>query len=256
VPLSADTSSYIKWPLPEPERPFKKNNVLSEGSFSALKAVLSEANWGPGSDAKYHTVSGRWTYNPEIPDYVAEELLQLARASWNEPELKQSFIFAARYQKQGDTIPYLWEHLDDTSSQFMIDICVTKNNLDDWGLLVDGELFSEEENSAVFFNGQQHIHSRPKYPSDSDSSYLIAFFAIYTKPGDWAHDIDRESIDRESFIELAKKYVYDADIRFYEKRGYTMYFKDLPEKNKECKDCQECYVSDPKMLSNLLNLEK
>lgn len=229
--------------------------VLSEGSFLALKEILLEANWGPGSDAKYHTVSGRWAYNPEIPDYISEELLSIARSSWEEPELKQSFIFAARYQKQGDITPYLWEHLDDTSSQFMIDICITKNNLDDWGLVVDGELFSEEENSGVFFNGQQHIHSRPPYPSDDDEAYLIAFFAVYTKPGDWAYDIDRESIDRESFVALAKDYVYDADIRFFEQRGYPMRFNELPEKNLKCDECQECYVSDPLILSTLLNLD-
>ena len=255
MPLNVDINKYIKWPLPEPIRPFKKPSVLTERSFLALKDILSEANWGPGSTAKYHTISGRWAFNPEVPDYVSQELLQIAREGWNEPELKQSFVFAARYQKQGDTTPYLWEHLDDTSSQFMLDICVTKNKLDDWGLIVDGELFSEEENSAVFFNSQQHIHSRPKYPSDDDESYLIAFFAVYTKPGDWAHEIDRESIDRESFIALARDYVYDADIRFFGERGYPMRFNDLPEKNIECVDCQECYVSDPALLASLLNLD-
>jgi hypothetical protein len=255
VPLNVDINKYIKWPLPEPTRPFKKPMVLTERSFLALKDILNNANWGPGSDAKYHTISGRWTYNPEIPEYISQELLQLARDSWGEPDLKQSFIFAARYQKQGDIVPYLWEHLDDTSSQFMIDICITKNELDSWGVIVDGELFSEEENSAIFFNSQQQIHSRPEYPSSSDDSYLIAFFAVYTKPGDWAHEIDRESIDRESFIALAKDYVYDADIRFFSKRGYPMYFNDLPESNTLCLDCNECYVSDPTTLSELLNID-
>lgn len=251
MPLYADNSPNIGWPLPAPQVAFKKQTILSEKSFQELRSILEAADWGPGSGAKYHTISGRWTHNPEIPEHIQQELLSVARDSWREPELEQSFIFAARYQKQGGITPYLWEHLDDTSSQFLLDICVEKNELDDWGLIVEGARFSEEENAGVFFNGQQHIHSRPKYPSNSETAYLVAFFAIYTKPGDWAHGIDRSSIDRESFIALAEKYTYDADIRFYEARGHPMVFNNLPEGNYTCESCQECYVSAPDFIKRI-----
>jgi hypothetical protein len=251
VPLSADNSPYIKWPLPKPVEPFKINNVLTKKSFLSLKKLLNTSDWGPESDSKYHTMSGRWALNPEIPKEIEQELLLIARDSWNEPDLEQNFIFAVRYQKQGDIVPYLWEHLDDTSSQYMIDLCVEKYNLDNWGLIVENTIFLEEENSAIFFNGQQHIHSRPKYPTESEDAYQIVFFAVYTKPGDWAHNSSSSYTSKEEFIEIAKNYVFDADIRFYEATGHPMIFNDKPVGNTECQDCQECYVTDPKILSKI-----
>jgi hypothetical protein len=242
VPLYADNSPNIKWPLPAPYKPFKKNNVLSERSFNTLKEILTAYPWGPGSEAKYHTISGRWTCNPEIPKFIEEELLSIAKESWKEPNLKQNFIFAARYQKQGDTVPYLWRHLDDTSSQYLMDLCVVKSGISDWGVEIEGTVYSEEENSAVFFNGQQHIHGRPPYPPEADDdAYIIVFFAIYAKPGDWAYDLDSNTVDKDSFRVLAKEYTHDAEIRFYEATGKPISFEGLPAKNRECVDCPECY---------------
>lgn len=251
MPLYADNSPNIRWPLPEPRLPFKKSRVLSEDSFEELKNILKGADWGPGSQAKYHTISGRWTYNPEIPKHIEIELLEAARSAWGEPNLEQSFIFAARYQKQGTVTPYLWNHLDDTSSQFLLDLCIEKHNLDDWGLVIEDTFFSEEENSGVFFNGQQHIHGRPAYPSDDPESYLVVFFAIFTKPGDWAYGIDRAAIDNSEFIRIAKNYIYDADIRFYEHTGHPMRFDNLPPGNYPCESCQECYASDPNFTKSI-----
>lgn len=251
MPLYADNSPSIGWPLPKPKLPFKKSEVLSRSSFEELRQILQGADWGPGSQSKYHTISGRWTYNPEIPQHIEEELLSVARDSWDEPDLEKSFVFAARYQKQGTVVPYLWNHLDDTSSQFLLDLCVEKNELDDWGLIIEDKFFSEEENSGVFFNGQQHIHGRPPYPTDSSEAYLIVFFAIFTKPGDWAHGIDRTATDISEFIEIAKNYIHDADIRFFEHMGHPMRFDGLPEGNYACESCQECYVSDPNLIKSI-----
>lgn len=251
MPLYADNSPNIKWPLPTPYKPFKKSNLLSEKSFNAIKEVLMAQEWGPGSSAKYHTISGRWTCNPEIPHFVEEELLALARESWGEPDLKQNFIFAARYQKQEDIVPYLWRHLDDTSSQYLMDLCVVKHGIPDWGVEIEGHVYSEEENSAVFFNGQQHIHGRPPYPSTNDEDYMIVFFAIYSKPEDWSYNLDSNTVDKDSFRKLAKEYTHDAEVRFYEATGKPISFEGLPTKNKECIGCPECYCPPADFPKNL-----
>lgn len=241
MPNNQDTGEDIYWPLPAVGLAFSEKNILPLDVFQEVKDTLNRADWGPGSGAMYHSMSGRWVINPELSDTVKIELAKACKKAYGRDDLHLAFIFAARYQKQGDVIPYLWEHIDENSSQYMMDICVELNGLDNWGVIVDGVEFEETENSAVFFHGLQQVHSRPPYPSQDDQDYVHVLFATFVDPAHWGWGLDYESEDYPKMLQKINDVKYDGNIRFYKAKGHFIRYNDRPAGNYECPpECGEC----------------
>lgn len=254
MPTYADNSPNIKWPLPAVGEAVTKENFLSEQSFNELRDLIEDIPWGPGTDPKvntYHTIPGRWVWGPSIPQHILDEITAKCRESFGVPDLKLTFTFMARYQPNGTVKPYLWEHMDQSSSQYLMDLCLELKGIDDWGVIVDDQVFSEKENSAVLFHGQQQTHARPKYPSDDPDSYNILMFAAFIRPGHWAWDHDFTKPPTQEYYDLIEKHRWDSEIRYYEYRGRSAQFIGLPEGNYECLDCMQCYVVPPDFVDHI-----
>lgn len=245
MPNNADSSPYILFPLPEVPSPSSVDNALPPHLFERVQRQLLEADWGPESDRAFHSLTSRWTINVDYDDEVNNALLEIAKKQFNDPDLKHEFNYAARYQIHDGNIPYLWTHMDQNAGNHMIDMCVVKHKLDDWGVYVDGEFFSDKENSAICMSSGQQVHSRPPYPSDDPEAYIILVFSVFTKPSHWWRDLDGTD---ETFKKYIEKYRWDGDIRFTEYNGGTpAVFDGVPEQNKPCMaygdGCLECYVA-------------
>ena len=258
MPINADNSPNILWPLPEGKPAVSRNNLFSAEIFSEIQQTVKDhTNWGPGSEETYHTIPGRWVSEVPFSQRVKDEVTRVAKKTWENEELELKILWVGRYQKHNGVTPYLWEHMDQAASQYTLDFCVEAHKLDNWGIIVDDELFSEEENSGLFFMGQQHSHSRPPYPVDDPEAYIILMFGLFVDPSHWAYGLDLDNPeDDEKFMELIQKYRYDGDIRYYEYSGHPPYFNDLPETNPVCapngEECIQCWVPSKEFLDGLI----
>jgi hypothetical protein len=241
--------------MPAVKPAFKVSNTFSPEIYNEIRETIkNNANWGPGSDNTYHTIPGRWVDQSYLSPELELKIADRCRELFGEDDLKVAFTFIARYQPQGTVLPYLWEHMDQNACQYLMDFCVEMNELDDWGVIVDDELFSEEENSAIFFHGQQQTHTRPPYPTTNQNSYIVLLFMALIKPGHWADtpDFDDPSdLERKKYLDLIEKHRWDSEIRYYEHRGHSAYFNDLPPGNYECPNCMQCQVVDPNFVDNI-----
>lgn len=251
MPTNKDTSPNIKWKLPEGEPAFSRTNIFPEEMLREVKELIAEqANWGPGSEdsdnpAQYHTIVGRWVTEILLPESIRSHIQKVAEQSWSKKDLKLKNIWFARYQRYNGVTPYLWEHMDQPGTQYTMDVCIESKNIDSWGLIVDGETFSEAENSAVFFMGQQQTHSRPKYPTEDPDAYVVVMFALFVSPEHWMYDYDAYAPEQdEELREKMALYKLDGDIRYYEHVGHSPRFEGLPEGNYECNGglCEQCNV--------------
>lgn len=243
MPTTADTSPNIIFPLPDtlPAKAIK--NVLSPKAFKEVKEGIAGLNLGPGSKVPYHSATSRWTTNIQFSSETEKELLDSAKKHFEDDSLEHAFHFVARYQIHEGNIPYLWTHMDQNACQHMIDLCVTKHGLEDWGLHVDEEMFSEEENQGIFLSSCQQAHGRPPYPSQDPEAYIEILFAIYTKKGHWWRELDGTE---SAFMDAIEKYRWDGDIRYAEYAGHAPYFNDYPG-NAPCQvyapeECHECWT--------------
>ena len=244
MPNIADNSEHIVFPLPEVPPAISVPNALPDHLFTQVKSRLQGLGWGPGSDTRYHSIASRWTLNVHFTEEIDAAFLKLARENFQDPDIELSFYYTCRYQINEGNIPYLWTHMDQNGCQHTMDMCVIKENLDDWGLLVDGELFSEQENSAIFMSSCQQAHGRPAFPSRDPEAYIVVLFAIYTKPDHWWRDLDGT---QESFETAIDQYRWDGDIRYAEHAGNAPYFDNIPAENKDCRaygevECHECWT--------------
>jgi|TARA_B110000977_G_scaffold150391_1_gene190697 hypothetical protein len=243
MPTNADVSPHIIFPLPDTLPAKAVKNVLSPKAFQEVKDAVAELALGPGSRVPYHSSTSRWTENIQLSSETEQELLDAAKEQYNDDSLERAFIFVARYQMYEGNIPYLWTHMDQNACQHMIDLCVTKHGLDDWGLHVDGKMFAEEENQGIFMSPCQQAHGRPPYTSDNPDAYIEILFAIYTKEGHWWRDLDGTE---SAFKDAIEKYRWDGDIRYAEHAGHAPYFNDYPD-NAPCQvyapeECIECWT--------------
>lgn len=259
MPIHADNSPNIKWPLPEGKPAFSKTNIFPEEMLAEIKDIIKkESVWGPGSEnlpgaQPYHTIPGRWTTEVEFPKHIWDHVGNLGKQSWEKDDLRLKVMWIARYQQYQGVTPYLWEHMDQPGTQYTLDICIESPGISSWGLLVDGEAFEEAPNSGVFFMGQQQTHSRPEYPVDNPEAYVVLLFCLFVSPDHWMYDIDAYDPEQAALLdELAEKYRYDGDIRYYEYSGHVPRFDGLPAGNKNCSDdCAQCYVIPSDFIDNL-----
>lgn len=258
MPIHADTSPNIKWKLPEGKPAFFMYPVFTNEILATIKQTISEqAVWGPGSELKanavpYHTILGRWHTEIEFPPPVWEYLETLGKEKWGISDLKLKIVWVARYQQYKGITPYIWEHMDQPATQYTADICIESPGVPSWGLSIDGERFEEQENSGIFFMGQQQVHTRPRYPVDDENAYITVLFANYATPDHWIYDIDCYSEEgNHQYAEAMKKYKLDGDIRYYEYKGHGPYFNDLPEGNYECVGCSQCTVVGKDFIEDL-----
>jgi hypothetical protein len=248
MPISADNSPNIKHKLPAGQPAFSLFPVFPSEMFEEVKQLIQDqVNWGPGCELKpnpcgYHTITGKWNAEIDIPQNIWDYLENLGRERWGKKDLRLKTVWLTRYQQYNGSTPYLWEHLDHSGTQYTIDICIDSPGVPSWGLLIDGQRFEEGPNNAVFFMGQQQPHSRPPYPVDNPDAHVVLLFANLVDPSHWAYDIDIYDPTQEQVIrDLIAKYKLDGDIRYYEITGHAPRFDNIPPGNVEC-GCPECTV--------------
>jgi hypothetical protein len=57
--------------------------------------------------------------------------------------------------------------------------------LSNWGLLVNDTLFIDTPNTAIFLYGQEEIHSRPEYTSNSPKDYSLQLLINFAPKNFW-----------------------------------------------------------------------
>lgn len=199
----------VLFDLPEPlSEPKIINNFFTDEMFERVKKSIQNTPLGTESST-YHTMYARWEVSKIIFDEDIEiYCLEKAREIFNDDSLKKTYFFATRYQRQECCIPHLWEHVDQNGTQTTIDIAI--ENTANWGINVEGQHFEQKPNDAVIFCGQQHIHSRPPYPTKDKDKYLTVLFLHFTQPGHWMQT-EKNGLS---------KYGSDANIRFFNRNRF------------------------------------
>jgi hypothetical protein len=238
----------IRFELPLAKDPFKVSKIFDKNIFENIKKQVLEIGLGPDSHHPYHTTLGRWESGIQFDEKTESEILKRAREVYGNDDIEKAYYFISRYQKINGNIPNLWEHMDQYACQMTIDLCVDKNNLD-WGLLVNGQLFEEEENSAICFFGQQQAHGRPEYPTDNEESYITLLFLHFVTKDHWFYTSKTEEERMSNF----KKYALDGDIRYFYQTG-NISKPNLPENQKMC-DCHKSYNTDEVVLKRVRDAE-
>lgn len=213
----------LTYPLPEPLiEPTLVKDFFPPEMFEDVKAEVSCL--GLGTDAlQFHTMLARWESPILFSESIETYCLSKAREIFGDDTLKKAYFFAVRYQRKDGCIPHLWEHTDQNGTQTTIDITV--ENTADWGLIVEGQHFQQVPNNAVAFAGQQHIHSRPPYPTQDPDAFTTVLFLHFTQPDHWM----------QSEPNGIYKYGSDGDIRFFNRNRFLA-MPDGPVNQPVC-DC-------------------
>jgi len=182
------------------------SNFFTPEMFERIKKTVDNINFT--TTQQFHTMLARWESSIEFDEDINEYVLQRAREIFNDNTLKKSYFFATRYQRKDGCIPHLWEHTDQNGTQTTIDITV--ENTANWGIIVEEQHFDQNANDAIIFCGQQHIHSRPPYPTTDPEKYTTVLFLHFTKPDHW--------IQTEKFG--ITKYGKDGDVRFFNRNRF------------------------------------
>ena len=208
------------------------DNFFTEEMFARVKKVIDNTELGKES-LHYNTTLGRWEVSGLVFDEDIETYsLQRARELFNDKSLKKTYFFATRYQRKECCIPQLHEHLDQNGTQTTIDITI--ENTAEWTLDINGQIFDQNPNQAVIFGGQQHIHSRPPYPTKDLDKYVTVLFLHFTQPDHWMQT------DR---VGGGRKYGPDANIRFFNEKRF-MPIPDTPLSQPWCSCHSYWYMLD------------
>lgn len=109
-----------------------------------------------------------WSNESSIIDMALLEMISLV----TDQELKTSSITYVEYNKKYGT-PALPPHYDGDSSEFIINFQIESNT--SWQLGIGTKLYDMEDNSALIFDGNEHVHWRP-HKNFKDGEYVRMIF--------------------------------------------------------------------------------
>jgi hypothetical protein len=200
------------------------SNFFTDDMLARVKQIVH--NTGMGTDVlQFHTMLARWEASISFDEDIEEYCLNKAKELFNDNTLKKAYFYAVRYQAKDGCVPHLWEHTDQNGTQTTIDITI--ENTANWGLIVEEQHFDQNPNDAIIFCGQQHIHSRPPYPTTDPEKYTTVLFLHFTQPDHWIQK-QRDGI---------YKYGKDGDVRFFNRNRFLA-MPDGPVNQPVC-DCHD-----------------
>ena len=206
--------------------PLYIKNFFSEELFKKVKNKVVSKNMGPNGSYFYHTVAGRWLTEIHFEEEVELEILEIAKKTFNNPNLKRAGFHTARYQIQNGIKPQLWKHWDQSACKYSLDLCIEKTI--DWTLVVENKEFQEQPNSCVIFSGNDMLHWRTEYPSNSEEDYVLLLFMQFAEPDHWFFtEGGKDGFD---------KHGHEADFKFRARMGYWSQ-PDYSDGREICKCC-------------------
>ena len=196
-------------------------NFFTDEMLERVKKIVDKT--GIGTDVlQFHTMLARWEAPISFDEDIEEYCLNKAREVFKDNTLKKAYFYVVRYQLKDGCVPHLWEHTDQNGTQTTIDITV--DNSANWGIIVEEQHFDQNPNDAIIFCGQQHIHSRPPFPTTDPEKYTTVLFLHFTLPDHW--------IQKQS--DGIYKYGKDGDIRFFNRNRFLA-MPDGPINQPVCK---------------------
>lgn len=208
-------------------------NFFPDELFQKVKEQIMAKNMGPGGDHFYHTVAGRWLTEISFDQETEQQILDIAKQTFGNNDIRRAGFHTARYQIQNGIKPQLWKHYDQSACQYSLDMCIDTNI--NWQIAVDGIFYNEQPNSCVIFSGNEQMHWRPEYPTDDENGYVILLFMQFATPDHWF------------FVEGAKEgfsaHGHEADFKFRAKMGYWSQ-PDYSDGRPICKCCDYRRVLD------------
>jgi len=112
-----------------------------------------------------------------ISDEIRSKLISIANQISEIPLELDHFLYAEYNNKYG--VPVLPAHFDHDTNDLVFDFQLDSNT--SWDLGVDKAVYSLENNSALIFNANKHIHWRP-HKVFSEGEYVKMIFARFFNP--------------------------------------------------------------------------
>jgi hypothetical protein len=228
----------------EPAGSILNGEILFEMTDLGVKPKVIKDFFKPETFAELKKIAlqdiQKATYDPLIARFggainttenIEKEALLKIRESTGIFDLVSSSHYLVKYKIVDECIPSLWEHTDQNASQICLNVTIGNNV--GWKIVVEGETFDLEENSAVVFSGQLHDHMRPNYPTAKSDGHVIQLFMEYVLPDHWA-EISKIENNR---AELFAKYGRDGDVRFFNRHRFFP-LPDPPTNSENCKNTE------------------
>jgi hypothetical protein len=214
----------IKWQLPDAlKEPTVVADFFTEEMFERVKNTVHSTGVG-SPEHTFHTMLARWESPIQFDQDIEEYCVQRAREIFEDDSLLKAYFFVVRYQRKDGCVPHLWEHTDQNGTQTTLDITI--ENTADWDIVIEGQRFKQRPNDAIVFCGQQHIHSRPPYPTEREDVWTTVLFLHFTQPDHWIQS------DHQGIYE----YGVDGDTRFFNRNRFLA-LPDFPLSQPVC----ECH---------------
>lgn len=116
-------------------------------------------------------------FNGALPDYIVSAISEYIDDMTDKKLIMSNITYVEYNNKYG--IPELYPHYDGDSSEIIVNFQLMANT--DWQLGVGLELYDMEDNSALAFDGNEHIHWRP-HKVFKDGEYVrMIFFRFVNK---------------------------------------------------------------------------
>jgi hypothetical protein len=160
---------------------FSVENFLEESLLQGLTEFANK-ELDHSDMVKYAGNYGRSYSIVEIPADLKDSLVSKAREGFEIDDLDIVYAQVVRYEIKDGRVPRLEPHLDKLFCTHTLDIILDTNM--EWSLIVEDVVFPSLKNSAVFLKGDEELHHRPEFPSESEGDYVLALFLHMAREGD------------------------------------------------------------------------
>lgn len=162
----------------------KVDNIFSDEELDFFYRVGDSIDESQINDTSLGRILKSVNLN-DMPESIQEKLNKIV-GDITGKSLSPSHALYAEYSAQYGQ-PNLPPHFDGDINDLVVDFQLSSNTR--WDLGVDTKNYQLEDNSALFFNANEHVHWRP-YKTFKDGEFVKMIFIRYydtKRPSDYSH---------------------------------------------------------------------
>ena len=160
--------------------PWVAKNFFPENKYSRLMNYINSLNKNRWS---YEEMHHSFCLSSDYIDRVSRLELDRARKLFGSKTMLPTYSLLSFYNNKNSR---LLPHKDDNACTYTIDVCLHSDKV--WPLTVEGIDYHLNKNEALFFYGEDQLHSRPDFQEGNKVLMLFIHFAepdhiFFQEPG-------------------------------------------------------------------------
>lgn len=173
-------------------------NKIIKNIFSKeeIRDIYEHIDNTPEEKKSYQEAFAQTAYFSWLPDTIVDKIVKVANENFKAKLVLKELSFA-RYDNSRGKNPLLFPHYDETFKEQRVTFDIQVRASLPWGIVVEDDTYTLNDNQALFFSGTHQVHWREKVVFKDDDYVDMIFCHFSEESPDTTPEDHYEAMDKK-----------------------------------------------------------